>query len=305
MKIVVTGTGGQVVTSLVEVAASMPNIDLATVGLPEFDLSDPSSIRQAILAEKPEIVVSAAAYTAVDRAEDEQNLAYAINVDGAATVAETAATLHVPIIHLSTNYVFSGEDPYPYHEEDEAEPKTVYGYTKLRSEHAVASINPRHIILRTSWLYSPFGDNFVRTMLRLAAERQTIAVVSDQWGNPTSALDLAVAILFVATHPARHYTGVFHVAGTGEVNWSGFARHIFQVSRTHGGPFSEVKDIVSANYRTRAKRPFNSCLSTDKFDKAFGWRAPPWQASVNTVVRRIIAADYPGFPSKARGKRKA
>lgn len=142
MKIVVTGTSGQVVTSLVEAAAGMPNIELVTVGRPDFDLADPSSIQEAILAAKPEVVVSAAAYTAVDRAEHERNLAYSLNVVGAAAVAEAAAALRVPIIHLSTNYVFSGDDPYPYHEEDDAEPKTVYGYTKLRGERAVASVNP-------------------------------------------------------------------------------------------------------------------------------------------------------------------
>ena len=305
MKIAVTGTSGQVVTSLVEAAAAMPDIQLVLVGRPDLDLANPSSVRQAILDVKPDIVVSAAACTMVDRAEDERNLAYTINVVGAAAVAEVAATLHVPIIHLSTNYVFSGDAPYPYDEEDEAEPKTVYGYTKLRGERAVASVNPRHIILRTSWLYSPFGHNFVRTMLRIAAERQRIAVVSDQWGNPTSALDLADAILLVATHPIRHHTGIFHVAGTGETNWSGFARYIFEVSRAHGGPFAEVQEIASADYRTRAKRPSNSCLSTDKFDRIFGWRAPIWQSSVVPVVRRIINADYPRFRPKARGKRKA
>lgn len=160
------------------------------------------------------------------------------------------------------------------------------------------------MILRTSWLYSPFGHNFVRTMLRMASERQAVAVVSDQWGNPTSALGLAVAILLVATHPAKHHAGVFHVAGTGETNWTGFARHIFNASRTHGGPFAEVKDIASADYRTKAKRPSNSCLSTDKFERVFGWRAPSWQTSVNIVVRRIIDTDYRGFPSKTHGKRK-
>jgi dTDP-4-dehydrorhamnose reductase len=293
MKILVTGTRGQVVTSLVEAAAAMDDIELITVGRPDFDLAEPSSVRQVILAVKPEIVVSAAAYTAVDRAEDERNLAYAINVTGAAAVAEAAAVLRIPIIHLSTDYVFSGTDPYPYLEDDEAEPKTVYGYTKLRSERAVASVNPRHIILRTSWVYSPFGSNFVRTMLRIAAERESIGVVSDQWGNPTSALDLATAILHIATFPAKHYTGIYHLSGTGETNWSGFARHIFDVSRAHGGPSADVEDILSSAYRTRARRPTNSCLSTDKFERVFGWRAPSWQSSVETVVQRIIESDYP------------
>lgn len=305
MKILVTGTKGQVVTSLVEAAAAMDDIELITVGRPDFDLADTSSVRHTILAAKPEIVVSAAAYTAVDRAEDERNLAYAINVTGAAAVAEAAAVLRVPIIHLSTDYVFSGTDPYPYLEDDEAEPKTVYGYTKLRSERAVASVNPRHIILRTSWVYSPFGTNFVRTMLRIAAERASVGVVSDQWGNPTSALDLATAILLIATYPERHYTGIYHLSGTGETNWSGFARHIFDVSRAHGGPSADVEDILSSDYRTRARRPTNSCLSTDKFERVFGWRAPSWQSSVETVVRRIIESEYPNYSPPVRGRHKA
>jgi dTDP-4-dehydrorhamnose reductase len=305
MKILVTGMKGQLVASLIEAAAAMDDIELITVGRPAFDLSDPSSVRQAILAVKPEIVVSAAAYTAVDRAEDERNLAYAINVTGAAAVAEAAAVLRVPIIHLSTDYVFSGTDPYPYLEDDEAEPKTVYGYTKLRSERAVASVNPRHFILRTSWVYSPFGSNFVRTMLRIATERESVGVVSDQRGNPTSALDLATAILLIATFPAKHNTGIYHLSGTGETNWSGFARHIFNVSRAHGGPCADVEDILSSDYRTRAKRPTNSCLSTDKFERVFGWRAPSWQSSVETVVRRIIESDYPNYSSPVHGRHKA
>jgi dTDP-4-dehydrorhamnose reductase len=305
MKILVTGTKGQVVTSLVEAAAAMDDIELVAVGRPDFDLADPSSVRQTILAAKPDVVVSSAAYTAVDRAEDERNLAYAINVMGAAAVAEAAAVLRVPIIHLSTDYVFSGTDPYPYLEDDEAEPKTVYGYTKLRSERAVASVNPRHVILRTSWVYSPFGANFVKTMLRIATERESVGVVSDQWGNPTSALDLATAILLIATYPARYNTGIYHFTGTGETNWSGFARHVFDISRAHGGPYADVEDILSSDYRTRARRPANSCLSTDKFERVFGWRAPSWQASVETVVRRIIDRDYPNFSSPQHGANKA
>lgn len=302
MKILVTGKNGQVVTSLVEAVADRDDIELVTVGRPDFDLTDPASVKQTILSEKPEIVVSAAAYTAVDRAEDERNLAYAINVTGAATVAEAAAVLRVPVIHLSTDYVFSGTDPYPYLEDDEAEPKTVYGYTKLRGERAVASVNPRHIILRTSWVYSPFGTNFVKTMLRIATERDRIGVVSDQWGNPTSALDLAFAILLIATHPGRHYSGIYHFSGTGETNWSGFATHIFNVSRAHGGPTADVDAILSSNYRTRAKRPAKSCLSSDKFERNFGWRSPDWQSSVETVVQRILRKDYQNYSSSTQDK---
>lgn len=290
MKILVTGMHGQLATSLVEAAAAWPGIELLAVGRPAFDLTDISSIRRTIFAAKPDVVVSAAAYTAVDRAEDDQDQAYTVNVIGAAAVAETAALLRVPVIHVSTDYVFSGETAEAYVEEDEPGPKTVYGYTKLRSEHAVASVNPRHIILRTSWVYSPFGTNFLRTMLRLAGERHTISVVADQWGNPTSALDLAQAILMVATHPARERPGIYHVAGTGETNWADFARSIFQASKAHRGPGADVQDIASADYRTRARRPLNSRLCCDKFERTFGWRAPPWQESTAAVVRRVLEA---------------
>ncbi len=288
MKILVTGTHGQLATSLAEAAAAMPGIDLVAAGRPALDLSDPASIQREILAARPDLVVSAAAYTAVDRAEDEQDLAYAVNVIGAAAVAEAAATLRIPVIHISTDYVFSGDAARPYSEDDDTEPKTVYGYTKLRGEHAVASVNPRHIILRTSWVYSPFGTNFVKTMLRLAGERPAISVVADQWGNPTSALDLAEAILLVATHPARERSGIYHVAGSGDTNWANFARAIFASSKAAGGPCAEVHDIPSAEYPTRARRPLNSRLCCGKFERTFGWRAPPWQESTAAVVRRVL-----------------
>ncbi|MCD2184150.1 dTDP-4-dehydrorhamnose reductase [Rhizobium sp. GN54] len=291
MKILVTGTHGQLATSLAEAATAMPGLELVTAGRPALELSDPASIRREILSARPDIVVSAAAYTAVDRAEDEQDLAYAVNVIGAAAVADAAATLRIPVIHISTDYVFSGDAGRPYSEDDETEPKTVYGYTKLRGEHAVASANPRHVILRTSWVYSPFGTNFVKTMLRIAGERPAISVVADQWGNPTSAPDLADAILLVATHPARERPGIYHVAGTGDTNWAGLARSVFEASKARGGPFAEVHDIASADYPTRARRPLNSRLCCAKFERTFGWRAPPWQESTVAVVRRVLQPD--------------
>lgn len=292
MKVLVTGAQGQLSTSLREVAAGRPGVTIQTIGRPALELSDPESVRDAIVGAEPDIVVSAAAYTAVDRAEDEPDLARRINVGGAASVAAAAAALGVPVIHISTDYVFAGEAAHAYDEQDATGPKTVYGRTKLEGERAVASVNPRHIILRTSWVYSPFGTNFVRTMLRLATERDTIAVVADQWGNPTSALDLAAAVLRVAEHPARATSGVYHVTGTGETNWAGFARHVFRASKAAGGPHARVEDIASSAYRTKAARPLNSRLSCDKFERTFGWRAPPWPASTDAVVRRLVDADY-------------
>lgn len=293
MKILVTGKKGQLAASLVEAAALVPGVELVTVGRPELELTDPASVTELILAHQPDIVVSAAAYTSVDRAEFQQDLAYEINVTGAALVAEAAAMLGVPIIYLSTDYVFSGNSTLPYHEEDEPGPKTFYGYTKLRGEHAVAGVNPLHIIMRTSWVYSPFGHNFVRTMLGLANQRKTINIVADQWGNPTAASALAAAVMMVATHPARMtMPGVYHVAGTGETNWADFARYIFKISRIYGGPSAEVLDTTTAEYKTPAPRPLHSALCCDKFERVFDWRAPLWRESVETVVRRIIAAEY-------------
>lgn len=292
MKILVTGKNGQLAASLVEAAALVPGIELVTVGRPEFELTDPVSVTDTILAQMPDIVVSAAAYTSVDRAELQQDLAYEINVTGAALVAEAAAMLGVPVIYLSTDYVFSGTSTRPYREDDEPGPKTFYGYSKLRGENAVSSANPMHVIMRTSWVYSPFGHNFVRTILRLAKERGTIDVVSDQWGNPTSALALAAAVLMVSTHRARSLPGVYHVAGTGKTNWANFARHVFHVSRMLGGPFASVRDISTEEYRTLAPRPLQSALCCDKFERIFDWRAPPWQESVEAVVRRIIDEEH-------------
>ncbi len=203
MKILVTGSSGQVASSLVELAPRWPAIELHTVGRPKFDLTDRYAIIKAIESAKPDLVISAAAYTAVDRAEDEPELAHAINVTGAAYVAEAASQVGAGVLHLSTDYIFSGEKSHPYDERCPADPRTVYGLTKLKGEEAVASANPRHIILRTSWVYSPFGANFVKTMLGLAATADTVRVVSDQWGNPTSALDIAASLAPDRTPPER------------------------------------------------------------------------------------------------------
>lgn len=293
MKILVTGKKGQLAVSLVEAAGLVPGVELITVGRPELDLTDAASVTEVILAHQPDIVVAAAAYTAVDRAEFQQDLAYEINVTGAALVAEAAAMLGIPVVYLSTDYVFSGNSETPYREDDEPGPKTFYGYTKLRGEHAVAGANPLHIIMRTSWVYSPFGHNFVRTMLGLANQRETIDIVADQWGNPTAASALAAAVMMVATHPARMtMPGVYHVAGTGETNWANFAREIFKISKAHGGPSAEVHDITTAEYKTPAPRPLHSALNCDKFEQVFDWRAPRWQESLETVVRRIVAEEY-------------
>jgi dTDP-4-dehydrorhamnose reductase len=308
VRIAVTGRHGQVAASLIEAARNSDGTNIVAVGRPALDLALPGTVFSALEAARPDIVVSAAAYTNVDQAEDEKDAAFALNAVGAGKVAEAAARLGIPVIHLSTDYVFDGTGDGAYVETDATAPLGVYGASKLGGEQAVAAANPRHLVLRTAWLYSPFGSNFVKTMLTLAGERDEIAVVADQWGNPTSALDLAEAILHAAAklRDDRNFTawGVYHLAGSGETNWSGLARHVLDTSRAFGGPHARVRDIATADYPTKAKRPANSRLSSAKFGNAFGWTAPAWKESVERVVWRHLggtsnrknAADTSGEP---------
>lgn len=294
MRIAVTGREGQVVRSLMERAQGMSGVDVVAVGRPELDLLRPETILPALRTVDPDIVVSAAAYTAVDKAEDEPDVATAVNAVGAGKVAEAAAALGVPVIHLSTDYVFAGGGEQPYEEGDRTEPQSVYGRTKLAGEKVVAAGNPRHVILRTAWVYSPFGKNFVRTMLFLAADRDVVRVVADQFGNPTSALDIADGILAIAPQlvgdvPASR-CGVFHLAGAGTTHWAGLAARVFETSRALGGPWARVEEIATADFPTKARRPANSRLATERLRDMFGWQAPDWHLSCDAVVRRLTDA---------------
>lgn len=292
MKIVVTGREGQVVQSLLEKASHRPDMQVIALGRPELDLAKPETVRSAITAIKPDLVVSAAAYTAVDLAEDDAELAFAVNAGGAQAVAEAANACGVPVIHISTDYVFAGDASSPYVETDLTDPRSIYGRSKLKGERLVTQANPKHLILRTAWVYSPFGKNFVKTMLKLAETRDALSVVSDQWGNPTNALDIADAIIHVADYltmqPDFSAYGVYHLAGTGDTNWSGFARAIFNESIELGGPTATVLDIATADYSTKAVRPANSRLSTTKFQEVFNWAAPGWRSSLRHVVTRLV-----------------
>jgi len=296
MRIVVTGRYGQVATSLVERAPQRRNVEILPIGRPQLDLTDRSSVIGEIVAARPDVVISAAAYTAVDRAEDEPELAYAVNVRGAAHVAEATERIGIPIIHLSTDYVFAGDDKLPYGEDARAAPTTIYGLTKLEGERAVARINPAHVVLRTAWVYSPFGNNFVKTMLRLARNCGKVRVVCDQWGNPTSAFDLADGLLRIAANLTGEHFGIFHLAGAGETNWANFARHIFRVSREHGGPFAEVEEISSSDYPAKAKRPASSRLSCDKAERFLGWKPRDWRPASEAVVRRLVHSEDADAP---------
>lgn len=290
MRILVTGRGGQVARSLAERAGAAH--ELVFADRPGFDLADPASIERTVEQVRPDLVFSAAAYTAVDKAESEPELAMAVNGDGPGVLARAAAGIGAPIVHLSTDYVFDGSGARPYREDDPVAPLGVYGETKLAGERAIAASGARYAILRTAWVYSPFGNNFVKTMLRLAADRDELRVVEDQRGCPTSALDIADAMLRVAdawaSDPGRGADMVYHLAGSGETNWADFARAIMAFSAARGGPSASVTGIPTSAYPTPARRPANSRLDTSRFAATFGYRAPEWRVSLEPVVSRLI-----------------
>lgn len=297
MRIVVTGREGQVVRALAERGATNGH-QIIALGRPELDLSGhPQAIAAALEAARPDAIVSAAAYTAVDNAEVEPELAAAVNVAGAAAVARAANALRIPLIHLSTDYVFDGAKSEPYVEEDLTGPTGVYGHTKLAGEEAVLSAHDNVAILRTAWVYSPFGANFVKTMLTLAKDRDEVGVVADQHGNPTSALDIAEAVMAVANNlaasPSTSLRGVFHTAGTGDASWADFAEAVFAASGSAGGPSARVRRIGTAEFPTPARRPANSRLDCSKLARAHGVRLPDWRTSTKTVVGRLIEANRP------------
>ena len=288
----VTGREGQVVRSLLE-RASKTKFQIVPIGRPELDLAgDPGIIEAAVARNRPDIIVSAAAYTKVDEAESEPELAYAVNEAGPRAIARAARQLSVPLIHLSTDYVFDGCKGSPYRESDETRPTGIYGASKLAGEQAVLGEYDDCAVLRTAWLYGPFGANFPKTMLRLAREREEIGVVADQRGNPTSALDIADGILRIAANlcdnsdPAQR--GLFHMTGTGDASWAEFAEAVFEVSAKLGGPSAKVRRIRTVDYPTAAKRPPNSRLDSSKLVRVHGVSLPDWHSSMKEVVARLL-----------------
>jgi dTDP-4-dehydrorhamnose reductase len=291
MRVLVTGREGQLARSLAERAEANSGLSLETVGRPELDLERPESIAAAIAAAAPDVVVNAAAYTAVDQAEDEPEQAFRINAAAAGEVAAAARRAGARIIQVSTDYVFDGSAGGAYAETAPTAPLGIYGHSKLEGEQKVAGANPDHLILRTAWVYSPFGRNFVRTMLNAAQTRDRLNVVDDQHGNPTSALDIADGILAIlrrwAGEPGHGLGQVYHLAGTGATSWCGLARQIFAEAAALGLPTAQVSPIRTEDWPTRAVRPRNSRLDCAKLESDFGYRAPLWQESVAATVRRL------------------
>jgi dTDP-4-dehydrorhamnose reductase len=291
MRIAVTGRQGQVARALSEAGLAL-DVEIVRLGRPQLNLAEPESVEPALKAAAPDVVVNAAAYTAVDQAEREPEVANSINGTGAGAVAAAAEALRVPIIHLSTDYVFDGEKTGAYVEADPVAPASAYGASKLAGEQAVAAANSDHVILRTAWVYAPYGKNFVKTMLALAEIREEVRVVSDQHGCPTYAPDIADAIIGVAHNLLRErfdprLRGIFHLAGTGETTWAGFAEAIFIFLAGKGLCRPILTPITSAEYPTPARRPANSRLNCAKLAGVHGIRLPHWSGSLATCLERL------------------
>ncbi len=289
--ILITGGAGQVGLELL--AADWPSdVVLHAPTRADLDLGDIASVRAAFAATPFAAVINSGAYTAVDKAETDVAAAFAANAMGPAILAETTHAAGVPLIQVSTDYVFDGSRSGAYVEDDAVGPLGVYGASKLAGELAVRTGNPRSVVLRTAWVLSIHRANFLKTMLRLGADRPVMRVVGDQHGCPTSARDIAAAlktITLAMIADASAPTGVYHFVNAGQTSWAGLAREIFALSAAAGGPAATVEDITTADYPTPARRPGNSVLSTEKLAADYGVRPRPWQAAVAEIVTELHA----------------
>jgi dTDP-4-dehydrorhamnose reductase len=279
MRLLVFGKTGQVGTELQRQA------DVTALGRDQADLSDPVACAAVIEATDADVLINAAAYTAVDKAEEEEPLATHINGDAPAAMARAAAARGIPFIHISTDYVFDGSGEAPWAPDDPVGPLSAYGRSKLKGEEGVRAAGGMYAILRTSWVFSAHGGNFVKTMLRLSDSRDRLAIVADQIGGPTAAADIAAACRNMARifHDRRGRNGAYHFSGQPNVSWADFAREIF----AQAGRAIEVEDIPTADYPTPAERPANSRMDCAGLEAAFGVPRPDWQASLTDVLKDL------------------
>jgi dTDP-4-dehydrorhamnose reductase len=278
MKVLVAGRSGQLAQALLR---RLPCVALDRT---ELDVTDAASVAAAVAAHSPDVLVNASAYTAVDRAEEERDAAFALNELGPRNLARAAEARGIPLIHVSTDYVFGGEGRRPWREDDPTAPQGVYAASKLAGEGAVRAETARHVILRTSWLFSAMGKNFLRTMLDLARTRPELKIVDDQTGCPTAADDLArvIAVLIFASGPY----GTYHYCGAGPATWFGFAQAIFACSR---GPKPRLVPISTTQFAAPAARPAYSVLDTGKIARDYGVEQRPWREGLETAMRELEA----------------
>ncbi|CBW75874.1 dTDP-4-dehydrorhamnose reductase [Mycetohabitans rhizoxinica HKI 454] len=288
--ILVTGVTGQIGSELVRTMQGLGKV--VAVDRATFDLTEPNQMRAVIRAIKPTVIVNPAAYTAVDAAQSNPDLAMQVNAKAPGVLAEEARRVGAAMIHYSTDYVFNGEKDSPYVEEDEADPKNVYGFSKLAGERAIASAGAHHLILRTSWVYGMRGRNFLLTMLRLGTERDEIKVVADQFGAPTWSNTIATLTAHIvsqalAAHDTRQWwqerSGLYHLTAAGSTSWHGFAKAIFDAIALERVP--TVMPIPSSDFPTQAERPANSCLSNGKLERVFGLQSPQWDQALKLCLQ--------------------
>jgi dTDP-4-dehydrorhamnose reductase len=291
MKILLTGCNGQVGWELAR--ALLPLGDIIAVNRSQVDLSDPDGLRRIVQKVSPDVIVNPAAYTAVDKAETDRDMAFLINAEAPRVLAEEAAKSAALLIHYSTDYVFDGTKNAPYTEDDATHPVNVYGQSKLAGEQAIQAAGADHLILRTSWVYAARGQNFLKTILRLAAEREELAIVADQIGSPTWARLIAETTAHILRQSLLerrqgHFnSGVYNLASVGETSWHGFAQAIVEIARQQGMPALKnriINPIPTTAYPAPAKRPLNSRLSTDRLEQRFGLKMPSWDAALRLCM---------------------
>lgn len=288
MKILVTGGNGQVGHCLKEQLSNL-GWQYTVLTRTELDISDANMVNAVVEKLQPDVIINAAAYTAVDKAEQDIDTAYAINRDGPAHLACAALHIGAAILHISTDYVFAGDKVGTYSENDSTDPKGVYGESKLAGEKAVIDANPKHIILRTAWVFGEHGNNFVKTMIRLGRTRDSLGIVADQEGGPTYAGDIANALITIAKHYDQNKTapwGIYHFSGLPHTSWHGFAQQIFaEVQRTniYTKSIPLLSAIATSDYPTPAKRPSNSKLNSNKLLQTFGITPSDWQSALKNI----------------------
>jgi dTDP-4-dehydrorhamnose reductase len=281
-KILVFGASGQLGHCIKKVAEEQQVTDIYFPNEDEANILNEERLEQLFAEQQPSFCINCAAYTAVDKAEEDIATARRVNKDGAANLAKLCKKHNAALVHVSTDFVFEGNTPYPLTELDAANPINVYGLTKLEGEQAVADVLPEHYTIRTSWLYSEYGNNFVKTMLRLGAERDELGIISDQVGTPTYAIDLAGCILAIIAADNKQY-GIYHYSNEGVTSWYDFAQGIFDISNTT----VKVKPIRTSQYPTPAIRPTYSVMDKSKVKSTFNVQIPYWRKSLEECIKRL------------------
>ena len=291
MKILITGAQGQVGKELVSIA-NQRGFDVIAAGQTELDITQLKNIESYVEVHQPDLVINAAAYTAVNKAEEEQDITYAINRDGTANLAAVSKEKNIPLLHISTDYVFDGTKSEAYSENDAVSPLGIYGISKWQGEETIRQTLPEHIILRVAWVFGAQGNNFVKTMLRLAKDRDELSVVADQFGRPSPAKDIAKTLIILAEQYQKEKTlewGTYHYCGDEKVSWCGFAKEILKQAKEQGLIEKDIKvnAITTVEYQDPTKRPANSMLDCEKIKNTFGIEMPSWKESLNQVLTEL------------------